>query len=285
MHQFTLSAFADEISPWLETQMDVLDKFNIRHIEMRGVNDRPLVEHTLDEVKLIKQRLDERGFAISSVGSPIGKIGLDEDFDAHLDLFRHTLKIAKILEAPYIRMFSFWMPKDEDPQQYWPEVLHRWQQLVAAAEGYDVTLLHENEKDIFGDTAERCLQLLEALNTSKVKAVFDPANFVQCGVTPFPDAFTLLRKHVVYIHIKDALFATGDVMPAGLGDGRIGDMLAELAACGYQGFLSLEPHLADFSGFKALENSAITSDKMDHGEAAFTCAVNALNSVINERGL
>jgi sugar phosphate isomerase/epimerase len=285
MHQFTLSAFADEISPWLETQMDVLDKFNIRHIEMRSVNDRPLVEHTLDEVKLIKQRLDERGFAISSVGSPIGKIGLDEDFDAHLDLFRHTLKIAQILEAPYIRMFSFWMPKDEDPQQYWPEVLHRWQQLVAAAEGYDVTLLHENEKDIFGDTAERCLQLLEALNTPKVKAVFDPANFVQCGVTPFPDAFTLLRKHVVYIHIKDALFATGDVMPAGLGDGRIGDMLAELAACGYQGFLSLEPHLADFSGFKALENSAITSDKMDHGEAAFTCAVNALNSVINERGL
>ncbi|WP_151994047.1 sugar phosphate isomerase/epimerase family protein [Buttiauxella massiliensis] len=285
MHKFTLSAFADEISPWLETQMDVLDKFNIRYIEMRGVNDRPLVEHSLDEVRLIKQRLDERGFAISSVGSPIGKIGMDEDFDTHLALFRHTLEIAQILEVPYIRMFSFWMPKDADPQHHWPEVLRRWQQLVAAADGYHVTLLHENEKDIFGDTAGRCLQLLEALDTPKVKAVFDPANFVQCGVTPFPNAFEALQKHIAYIHIKDALFTTGDVMPAGQGDGRIGDMLEELAASGYHGFLSLEPHLADFSGFKALENAQITSGKMDHGEAAFTCAVNALDNLIQARGL
>src|SRR5690606_20606824 len=118
MAKFILSAFADEIDPDLKVQMDVLEEHGIEYIEMRGVNGKNVVEHTLDEIKEIKQQLDERGFKISAVGSPIGKIKITDDFAPHLDLFHHTLEIAKILEAPYIRMFSFFIPKGENPDNY-----------------------------------------------------------------------------------------------------------------------------------------------------------------------
>lgn len=284
MTQFILSAFADEISPWLEQQMDVLDTFSIQHIEMRGVNNRPLVEHSLEEVRQIKQRLDERGFRISSVGSPIGKIFITDDFAPHLALFKHTLEIAKILQAPFIRMFSFFIAEGDNADNYHEDVVHRWQQFITAAEPYDVVLLHENEKDIYGDTAERCLRLFNALNSPKVKAVFDPANFIQCGVKPFPQAFDLLRQHIVYIHIKDALSANQQVVPAGEGKGEIAAMLQRLDAENYQGFLSLEPHLADFSGFSALEKSTSGSSTQAEGEAAFVCAAQALLGLLKAQG-
>lgn len=284
MSQFILSAFADEISPWLEQQMDVLDKFSIRYIEMRGVNNRPLVEHSLDEVRQIKQRLDERGFKISSVGSPIGKILITDDFEPHLALFKHTLEIAKLLQAPFIRMFSFFIAEGDNADNYHDEVVRRWQQFIRAAEPYDVVLLHENEKDIYGDTAERCLRLFNALNSPKVKAAFDPANFIQCGVKPFPQAFELLRQHIVYIHIKDALSANNQVVPAGQGEGEIAAMLQRLDAENYQGFLSLEPHLADFSGFSTLEKSTTATTPHAEGEAAFACATQALLGLLKSQG-
>src|SRR5699024_1076575 len=107
---------------------------DINHIEMRGVNGKGLVEHTLDEVKDIKRQIDDRGFKISAVGSPIGKIGIKDDFAPHLDLFKHTLEIAKILETDYIRMFSFYIPEGEDPEGYRSEVLKRLKDLVDLAE-------------------------------------------------------------------------------------------------------------------------------------------------------
>jgi sugar phosphate isomerase/epimerase len=94
MSKFILSAFADEIDPELKIQMDVLDQHGIRYIEMRGVNGRSFVQYTLEEARAIKKQLDERGFRLSAIGSPIGKIGITDDFEPHFELFRHTLELA-----------------------------------------------------------------------------------------------------------------------------------------------------------------------------------------------
>ena len=252
MSQFVLSAFADEIDMDLTIQMDVLDQHGIKHIEMRAVNGKGLVEYTLHEVKEIKRQIDARGFKLSAVGSPLGKIKITDDFGPQLELFKHTLEVAHIMESPYIRMFSFFIPEGEDPASYREEVMKRWQAFIDTARGSGLTLLHENEKEIYGDTAERCLDLVETMNSDYFKAIFDPANFVQCQVETYPHAFELLKDHVIYIHVKDALRENGEVVPAGEGDGKVKEIIQELHRDGFEGFLSVEPHLSHFKGFDKL---------------------------------
>ena len=155
-----LSGFADEIDPSLEKQIEVIKKLGMNHIEMRGVNGKGLVEYTLDEVREIKKELDENGIRLSSIGSPIGKIKITDDFEPHFELFRHTVEIAKIMEVPYIRMFSFFIPENEDPAIYKDEVFARLSRFVEYAKEHGVILLHENEKDIYGDTAARCFMVI-----------------------------------------------------------------------------------------------------------------------------
>lgn len=282
MSRFILSAFADEIDTGLKTQMDVLDRHGIKYIEMRGVNGKNIAERSIDEVREIKRQLDARGFKISAVGSPIGKIKIIDDFGPHLDLFKHTIEIAKILETKYIRMFSFFIPEGDDPAIYREEVMRRWREFIKAAEGTGLILLHENEKEIYGDTAERCLDLLETMNCDYMKAVFDPANFVQCDVRTYPDAYELLKDHIVYMHIKDALYKDHSVVPSGYGDGKVKDILTALYRRGFEGFLSLEPHLGSFAGFADLEPNAKVNDMPEGGPKKFAIATEALKKIIEE---
>ena len=242
MSNFVISAFADEIDPDLTVQMDVLETHGISHIEMRGVNGKGLVEYGLDEVRDIKKTLDSRGFKLSAVGSPLGKIGIKDDFAPHLELFKHTLDIAEIMECRYIRIFSFFIPSGHDPADYRDEVFKRWEIFMETAVNRNVVLCHENEKEIYGDTPERCLDLSETINSSQFKAVFDPANYIQCGVETYPHAFAMMEPHIEYMHIKDALLESGRVVPSGHGDGNIKKILSSLYTKGYDNFLTLEPH-------------------------------------------
>jgi sugar phosphate isomerase/epimerase len=282
MSKFILSAFADEAAEDLKTQMDIMELNGIGFIEMRNVNGKSIVRYTLDEVEEIKKELDKRGFRISAVGSPIGKIKITDDFGPHLELFRHTLKIAQILETKYIRMFSFFIPKGESAETYRQEVMKRWSDFLAEVEGTGLVLLHENEKDIYGDTPERCLDLINTMNSSGMKAVFDPANFVQCDVETYPKAYKMLEEHIEYMHIKDALYKDHSVVPAGLGDGKLKEILTALHKRGFEGFLSIEPHLGSFAGFAELELNPIMKDLPEGGPQKFVIAADALKKLIKE---
>lgn len=282
MSRFILSAFADEIDPELDVQMDVLEQHGISYIEMRGVNGKNITQHSQEEVKGIKKQLDKRGFRISAVGSPIGKINITDDFGPHLELFRHTLEIAKILETRYIRMFSFYIPEGEKPETYRDEVMDRWRRFLDAAEGTGITLLHENEKGIYGDTPQRCLDLVKEMDSENLKLIFDPANFVQCDVETYPEAYELLKEHVVYLHIKDAVYSDHHVVPAGQGDGKVKEILESLYKRGFDGFLSIEPHLWNFVGFAELENRKAETSAEDSGPDKFAIAAYALKKLIKE---
>lgn len=245
MGVFTISAFADEIDNMLDEQIRVLKKHKIEYIELRVVDGKNVTLLTLDEARAVKASLDSSGIRVSAIGSPIGKIGITEDFDPHLDLFKHTLDLAGIFEAPYIRMFSFFIPHGRVAEEYRDEVMRRWALFIEVAKGRNIVLLHENEKDIYGDTAKRCLDLINTMNCTYLAATFDPANFVQVGEAVYPEAFNLLKRHIAYVHIKDAKRGSGKVVPAGEGDGMVEIVLQELYSAGWQGFLSLEPHLAN----------------------------------------
>lgn len=241
---WTLSGFADEISPDLDEQCRVLRELGIGHVEFRSAWNTTVLD--LDDAQLdrVRATLDRYGLRVSSVGSPIGKVGVHDDFDEHLRRFDRALHVAQAWEAPYIRIFSFFLPEGDDPATHRDEVLRRMATLAERAEGHDVILLHENEKAIYGDTPQRCLDIVETVGSPKLRLAWDAANFVQCGVLPYREGYPILRPHLEYIQIKDAVLGTGEVVPAGQGSGEIRETLHALSRDGFDGFFSLEPHLA-----------------------------------------
>lgn len=278
-NQVKLSGFADEIDENLETQIKVLKKLKINHIEMRGVNGKNLIDYSVDEVKEIKKKLDEEGISLSSVGSPIGKILITQDFAPHMESYKHTVEIAHVMQVPFIRMFSFFMPEGESYEQYRKKVMDQLGQFVDYAKSNGVILLHENEKDIYGDTTLRCEELMKTFYGEHFKGVFDFANFVQCKQDTIK-AYETLKPYIAYVHIKDAIWESADVVPAGMGDGHIKEILQRLKADGYEGFLSLEPHLSSFKGFSELEQGAKQNKELN-GEEAFTLAYDSLMKIID----
>ncbi len=242
MSKFIISGFADEISDNLSEQLSTMNELGMKYMEMRNVGGKGLVDHSLEEVKEIKKQLDAAGVKLSAIGSPIGKIKVTDPFEEHFEKFKHIIECAKILEAPYIRMFSFFYDEGDTPENYTDEVLRRWKCFEDYARPTGIILLHENEKQIYGDVDTRCKTLLSACDKKVVRGIFDPANFVQCGVET-KKAFELLKDYIVYMHIKDAVAETGEVVPSGEGDGNVAYLLSLLADSGYEGFLSLEPHL------------------------------------------
>lgn len=243
MSKFIFTGFSDEISSDIIVQMDELDKLGIKNIEMRGVNGKSIVNHSLEEAINIKRLLDERGFKVSAIGSPIGKISIAEDFEPHLQLFKHTVEIAKIIQTKYIRVFSFFIPEGEEPENYRDEVMRRFNEFVNVLEGTELVLLHENEQKTYADVPERCMDLFKTINSTHIKGIMDIGNFVKCGVKDNVKAYEYLKNEIIYFHIKDATTREKHFLPIGQGQGMAKELLTNLNDEGFEGFLSIEAHL------------------------------------------
>ena len=277
MNKLILAAFADEAGSAVSEQMEALQQNHITHIELRGVNGKNITDLSEAEAKELKKQLDDGGISVWAIGSPLGKISVAEEFAPHLERFRHTLRLAQILGTEHLRMFSFFCPKQEE--EYCRSlVFHRLEQFCRAAEGSGILLCHENEKGIYGDNAERCLDIHR--NFPQVKAVFDPANFLQCGVETL-GAWKLLEPYVEYMHIKD-MQQDGTIVPAGKGMGHLPELLARYAEIGGKA-VTLEPHLVVFQGLSDLEHGEKTKIKEYEYEtqrAAFDAAAAALHQIV-----
>lgn len=274
-----LCAFADEASETLSGQITALQRNGISLLEIRGVNGKNIKDITANEAKEIKKNLDDGGISVASVGSPIGKIALDGDMETHFDDFKRILETADILGADRIRMFSFFPAEGGSAEKTKADVFENMEKLLSLTPSH-ILLCHENEKDIFGENAENCLALHQAF--PRLRAVFDPANFVQCGVDTRA-AWEMLKDHVEYLHIKDAV-SDGTVVPAGMGLGNVPFIVCEYLKRGGD-MLTLEPHLFDFTGLSALENGKVASlgiPPYKNNDEAFDAASNALKKILNE---
>jgi sugar phosphate isomerase/epimerase len=271
---WTLSGFIDEISPDPLEQAKVAAGLGLRYAEVRSAWKTNILDLTDEQLATLQQILTEHGLDVSSIGSPLGKIKIDDDFDAHLARTRHAVDVARRLKAPYVRIFSFFVPPEDDPAHHREEVLHRLREMTRIAEEGGVIFLHENEKDIYGDTPERCLDIVESIDSPNLRLAWDSANFVQCGVEPFTRAYPLLRPHVEYVQIKDARSSDHEVTRAGEGDGQVPETLRALRADGFDGFFSLEPHLIHartLGGFS--------------GPDLFTSAFDAFTGLLEQEGI
>lgn len=238
-----LSGFADEISDDINEQCRTFRDLGLRHMEVRSAWGTNVLDLDDDQLSVIVRLLTEHNLNVSSIGSPIGKIYLDEDFTAHLARMRRAAGVARWLGARYVRIFSFFMRSGVDPDSCRDEVVRRLAQLARIAETHDVVLIHENEKDIYGDTPARCRDLVESVASDHLRATWDPANFVQVGCAPYDEGYDLLRPYLVYMQIKDAVALTGAIVPAGQGEGQVRETIRALRADEFDGFFSLEPHL------------------------------------------
>lgn len=271
--KFKLAAFADEADGSIDGQIKAMKENGVSFLEIRGVDCQNIADITKEKAKEVRSKLDEAGLAVWSLGSPFGKININDDFEPHLEKFKRSLENAQILGAKKLRLFSFYGTSQE-PEKYRDKVMKQLQAFVAAASGSGITLCHENEKGIYGDIANRCLDIHKAI--PELKAIFDPANFIQCGQDT-KEAWELLYPYVEYMHIKDAK-ADGRVVPAGKGIGNLPYILSQ-----YKGeVLTLEPHLTVFSGFEKLEAEEKSQMEYSYPSArtAFDAAVNALKELI-----
>ena len=269
MSKFTLCAFADEASDSLTGQIDAMRENGVTMLELRSVDGENVSIISSAKAKEIRKKLDTAGIQVWSIGSPSGKIGIKDDFGPHLDQFRHMVELAEILGAFHYRLFSFYGCEGASARD---TVLERLSRFVEAAAGSGLVLCHENEREIYGEKAPQCLDI--HCSIPEIKAVFDPSNFIQAG-QPTLEAWDILEPYVEYMHVKDA-YSDGTVVPAGEGDGNLPELLRRYAKIGGK-VLSLEPHLAVFSGFSGLGRNAVPIKwEYPTQRAAFDTAAQAL---------
>jgi len=237
-----LSAFADEIASDIEEQIAVLKQNRVPNIELRGVWGRNVMELTAGEVRRIGQVARDNGVGFSAIGSPLGKFPLSGDFQEEIDRLSKALEFCDILGCRYIRVFSYYIPEGDTHEQHRPQVIDWMGRLVAEAEKTPTILCHENERLIYGDLGRYCLDLHQTIASSHFRGVFDFANYIHCGEDP-ADNWPLLKPYIEYFHVKDSRWDL-TMVPAGQGDGKIPQILADAVAGGFDNFLTLEPHLS-----------------------------------------
>lgn len=245
---FTLSAFADEIDPDPLKQIDVLKTCGVRHIEFRSILGTNVLALTDLQIQEFKSLLDKNGFKLSAIGSPIGKIKIDDPFEPHLEKFKRAIHLCGVFGTKNIRIFSYYPPDGFDGgwSKWRTEVMSRMTRKCELAKQAGVRLIHENEHRIFGDSPERVTDMMTTLRKSfdadVIGAVHDPANFVFCGYDPW-QGWLASKPWLVHFHIKDWKAGEEHGSLAGEGQGRIPEVIADAVKMNYSGFATMEPHL------------------------------------------
>lgn len=248
-----LSAFADEISPDVNEQIAVMREQGVRYLELRSAWDVNVLNLTDDQVREVRRLLEAADIAVSVIGSPVGKFPVDQPLDELTAQLDRAIEVGRAFDARLIRVFSFYPPErgDPDPARYRDEVVRRLGMMSEQASRADVTLLHENDTGLYGDTIEHCVDLMRSVDSPSMRFAFDPANLIVSGQSPYPDGYEALHPWIAHVHVKDARWDR-TVVPAGDGEARWPELLRRLRDDDYSGYFSLEPHLAaagQFRGF------------------------------------
>ena len=268
----TLSAFADEAAADLATQMDVLESVRVKAIDVRSIDGKNVSTFTNEQAGQYRRQMDDRGFRTACIGSPIGKIRLDEPMAPHMDALARCIEIAHIMGTPYIRVFSFFAPQGGDFTGARREVFDRLAMMLAAARKGRVILLHENEFDVYGRSATECLDIMKTFGGDHFKFIFDPANLVVGGIKPYDEAWTQgLGDLTFWFHIKDAVKGEPHCCPAGKGQGQFDKIFADLKRRRWAGTMTIEPHMGAWGQFGSFS-----------GQDLFKLATTELQKLLDE---
>ena len=282
MAKFVFSAFADEAGSTIEEQIAALKENGIGYIEPRKINGKGILQLSNDELAQIKKQLDENGIKVNSLGSPIGKYDITLPFEDHLVDFNRALEVCKIFDTDKIRMFSFFVDQ-KDLALYRDEVIARLGRMVEIATENNIKLCHENESKIYGEQPKEVLDILTSI--PGMYGIFDPANY-RMNNADVIEGINATLTNFAYMHIKDAIFETQTIVPAGEGEGKIGEII-DIVNEKVEGtvYLTLEPHLHIFDAYKDIDEHALKGKYVfNNGREAFAFAVKSLEKVLSDHG-
>lgn len=271
-----ISAFADEASTAVAGQIEALKRNGLHMIELRGLDGVNIRNITVEQVQAYAAQFEQAGIRVWAIGSPIGKMDLDGDFETEKEDLRRLCKYAKIFKTDKLRVFSFYKAADQEDA-----VLARLGEMVAIAAEEGCKLYHENEKEIYGDTIAKVEKLMDRVEG--LEFVYDPANYVEIDEDSL-QAIERVLQRCAYVHIKDALMDSKEIVPAGLGDGKIREIIAALPQ-DRDITLTLEPHLALFEGYAQIDPTQLKNKyTFESSDAAFDAATAALKGLLKEAG-
>ena len=238
--EYRISAFADEVSDNPAVQFETLSRLGIGEIQLRGAWGVNVMQLSMAQLRELRTIAESNGLGFHAIGSPLGKVDIESPEWESLDGVRTAASAAHAVGCDRVRVFSFYRGPDVNAESVRERVIGRLGAMCELAESAGVVLIHENERGIYGDTAVRCRDLFD--NLPSLGGCFDFANFVQVGQDTV-GAWQTLRDRTLYFDVKDAVAATGKVVPAGEGDGRLVEIFADALGTGFGDRFNLEPHL------------------------------------------
>jgi sugar phosphate isomerase/epimerase len=269
-----IAAITDEFTAELPVALDAMQKIGMTGAELRVISGKNIMDLSQDELKAVRDEIGNRGMEVISIASPILKCVLPgapevdtrfqqdvfaskHTFDDQPRLADHAFEIAKMMNAKIIRVFSYW--RSVEPDKCFDGVVKAVTELAekAAKEGLVIGL--ENEHACNVGTAVESARVLNAVNHPSLKLVWDPANAMVGGETPFPGGYKALPSdRIAHVHVKDCHMEGHKPIWGPVGTRAVDwkGQIAALLADGYTGWLSLETHWAGPGGSK-MEASTI----------------------------
>ena len=247
-----LTGIADEAGTDIHTQIKAhkelgWDKIEIRLINGVNASTSVLSEDAFDEAL---RAINQAGMTVAGFGSAIGNWSrpITGDFKIDLEDLKLVMGRMKKCGAKYVRTMS-WVQKDATDEQWRDEAYRRYRELAKMAEDAGIILLYENCTGWASETGERMVEFLKTVNSPNVKMLYDLGNVIAHGE---PDAwgfYQTVKPHIEYVHIKDAKFkgdhvASSDFTYPSEGDALVPKILNDLIDSGYDGPISIEPHVA-----------------------------------------
>lgn len=254
------TGFADEASPKLDLQIKATKELGWKHIETRSLFERNLAYISDEEFYIVCSKLNESGISFNCYGSGIANWSqpITESPEKSYDEMKKAIPRMKTLGIKLVRIMSYAVPEELKGKDFLNEVVKRLRIIVGMAENAGITCVHENCMNWGGQSAENTLRLLEAIDSPNLKLVFDTGNPVFTdnisGQPPYKkqsswEFYNTVKDHIAYIHIKDGIWdeKTGKSIFTfpGEGAGDVVRIVADLLRRGYDGGISIEPHVAN----------------------------------------
>jgi len=260
MPRFPVAAITDEFAPDVETAARAMASLGMTGAELRMVSGKNIIDMTDREVDAAAAILRGHGLSVVSIASPVLKCVLPDApevdtrfqqdvFAAHHTmadqprLARRALEVAARTGARIIRVFSFW--RTVRPEACFDRIVEALAGLAEQAAPEGVIIGIENEHACNVGTASEAARVLAALPNPNLALLWDPANALVAGQSPYPEGYGKLpASRIAHVHVKDCRIAGHTPEWVELGTGGI-DWIGQVAALrcdGYRGWLSLETH-------------------------------------------
>lgn len=241
---FRLAVITDEISQDLNTVLGFAQKYHLDGIELRSLWEKGPFAYAQADINRIKGAVEETGLSVCGIAAPFFKCSIEDEkaIAENLEGLRRCCEYAHTLGAGMIRGFSFWKEGETD----YARIAEKYQQAVRILEEMDQKIVLEPDPAVNTPNGKSIARLLGEIGSKRVQALWDPGNIIfdDAGEIPYPDGYEAVRPWLAHVHLKDARHEEGGVtaVPPGTGEVDLEGQFRRLAADGYTGWVSLEPH-------------------------------------------